>query len=994
MASDRAQILIAAIDQTKAAFASVKGNLEGLSGAASKVNAVLAGLGAALSVAGLVAAGKAALETADDLSKLSQKTGISVESLSLLKPIAEQSGTSLEGLANGLKKLATAMVAAAGGSQEQADVFARLGVSVKDAAGQIRPTEAVLMDLADAFAAMPDGAEKSALAVKLFGKNGVELIPFLNQGRAGIEQLKQQFKALGLEISGDTAKAAEKFNDTLDTVKQALHGVAMKVAEAALPTLQQLADALVALASHGEVIMDGVRVLGEILVSVLAVKGVAAVAKLIESVGLLKATFTRFLPVLAAVAAWEMGRGIVNLVQGVRETNRAFDDLARQNAQIDQLDVALQELAATGTVSVKTQMALAALAAERLKAALPGTAEALRAINGAATQAGETIKTALEAETKKATETVKQLGDSYKQVAADIKAIWDGRIAEVESNYKRQEAAAQTAAHSESAAIRDSAQILLAAEREKLAAVTAGATQMEAAWQRTYGQAVALARTAGQDVAAIERQAVDARVNLYGQLETAYRATVDRLIAEEQRHLNAAKAAEEARLNLKLSVEDRIRELGRKGVDDYSAYQDRLRQIDEKQAQAQAALAAGNYEQARKLAEESIALAERSASAVTRQVEQNGKSVTLTLVTESQAAATAIGQIKESAGIADAALKGLGDAHKQAASAAGAGADEAKRALASVSEELDKLRQQLLTQDKLKLDVDLSGAQAGLDKLQALMAAQQWVATIQADTKVAKAALDELKADTSNLTLVAKVEADTAKVMADIDKLKSTLAGSGVTIPALVSFDQPRSQLAAFAQDARTVLDAPTTATHTPQMNLSAFHAALSELLRPTSSVHTIYVQRVQTNAQGGLIQRFAEGGQAIAEGFKRGFARVTGRILGPGTETSDSVPALLSHGEFVVRAGSVRKFGEGFFAALNAGFLPHAFPNTPRFAAGGAVSNAVGQATMGGSTSTVPAHDVVDLRFHIGGKPHTVQSSRDTAMQLANALRELSRGS
>ena len=39
------------------------------------------------------------------------------------------------------------------------------------------------------------------------------------------------------------------------------------------------------------------------------------------------------------------------------------------------------------------------------------------------------------------------------------------------------------------------------------------------------------------------------------------------------------------------------------------------------------------------------------------------------------------------------------------------------------------------------------------------------------------------------------------------------------------------------------------------------------------------------------------------------------------------------------------------------------------------------------------PARDVIDLRFNVGGKAHTVQSSRQTAMQLAQALRELSRG-
>jgi hypothetical protein len=177
-------------------------------------------------------------------------------------------------------------------------------------------------------------------------------------------------------------------------------------------------------------------------------------------------------------------------------------------------------------------------------------------------------------------------------------------------------------------------------------------------------------------------------------------------------------------------------------------------------------------------------------------------------------------------------------------------------------------------------------------------------------------------------------------------------------------------------------------ATHTVQPDLNQYRAAVSELLRPTSSTHTIYVTKVYTNAQGGLIQKLAEGGQAIST-VAEGFRRMSGRIFGPGTETSDSVPALLSHGEFVIRAASVRKFGEAFFASLNAGFLPA----MPRFAAGGAVGNAVSQVAMMAGDNSAPDRDVVDLRFHVGGKPHTVQSSRETAMQLAQALRELSRG-
>jgi hypothetical protein len=74
---------------------------------------------------------------------------------------------------------------------------------------------------------------------------------------------------------------------------------------------------------------------------------------------------------------------------------------------------------------------------------------------------------------------------------------------------------------------------------------------------------------------------------------------------------------------------------------------------------------------------------------------------------------------------------------------------------------------------------------------------------------------------------------------------------------------------------------------------------------------------------------------------------------------------------------------------SINAGFLPA----MPRLAVGGMVAGAAMQAVMESAPSAAPSRDVVDLRFHVGGKSHTVQSSRETAMQLSQALRELSRG-
>ncbi|HEY7821205.1 MAG TPA: hypothetical protein VIG24_00125, partial [Acidimicrobiia bacterium] len=60
--------------------------------------------------------------------------------------------------------------------------------------------------------------------------------------------------------------------------------------------------------------------------------------------------------------------------------------------------------------------------------------------------------------------------------------------------------------------------------------------------------------------------------------------------------------------------------------------------------------------------------------------------------------------------------------------------------------------------------------------------------------------------------------------------------------------------------------------------------------------------------------------------GFSRG-----GLVAGRGGPMADSIPAMLSRGEFVVRAQAVNSFGPDFFAALNRGINPLAGMDAPR---------------------------------------------------------------
>lgn len=287
MVSNRAQLLITAVDETRGAFDSIKRNLGDLGNVARSLGGLLSGLGVAVSAAGLASMVKSSLESADSLSKLSQRVGITVESLSTLIPAADLSGVSAEKFEGGLRKLATRMLEAATGSDEAARGFAAIGIAVKNQDGTLRATDQVLLDLADRFKAMPDGAEKTALAVGLFGKSGADIIPFLNQGREGVGALTAELQALGVQIGGETAAQAEVFNDSLAKVRLAIASIGNRILEAFLPAMNAMANGMVDSAKQGgtlRAVLDGIVLALKVLALGAATVGKAFVA-LGEAIG-------------------------------------------------------------------------------------------------------------------------------------------------------------------------------------------------------------------------------------------------------------------------------------------------------------------------------------------------------------------------------------------------------------------------------------------------------------------------------------------------------------------------------------------------------------------------------------------------------------------------------------------------------------------------------------------------------------------------------------
>lgn len=241
MANPITQIIITAVDKTKAAFASAKGGLDSIGNTAASMRDMLANLFVGLSVVGFIGAMRRSIDSMDDASKSARAAGTSVEKFSALTYAAGQSGAGPDVLKKSLIGLSTSLDDAKDGTGLAAEAFQRLNIDPK----QFKDPADALLVLADRFSSMPDGIDKTALAAAIFGKRiGPDLIPLLNEGSDGITRMTDQAAQLGLVLKNETTVAAEEFNDSLDRLKESGNGIGITIASKILPSLSQYASAL------------------------------------------------------------------------------------------------------------------------------------------------------------------------------------------------------------------------------------------------------------------------------------------------------------------------------------------------------------------------------------------------------------------------------------------------------------------------------------------------------------------------------------------------------------------------------------------------------------------------------------------------------------------------------------------------------------------------------------------------------------------------------
>lgn len=188
----------------------------------------------------LIEFGRQHSEVAQQINNMAQQTGLSVTEVSRWQAITASAGVSSSSLSTAINQLSRNLAAARSGAKEQSEAFAELGINTNEAMTQ----QQLLLAVADRFRVMPDGPEKTAMAMRLLGRSGTELIPVLNAGSAALIAQGQAASESGAAITDAYVQAGLQVNDSLNQMDQATQGLSNTLFTALSPAITATAQGL------------------------------------------------------------------------------------------------------------------------------------------------------------------------------------------------------------------------------------------------------------------------------------------------------------------------------------------------------------------------------------------------------------------------------------------------------------------------------------------------------------------------------------------------------------------------------------------------------------------------------------------------------------------------------------------------------------------------------------------------------------------------------
>jgi hypothetical protein len=302
------------------------GLAQGFSALAASVTALinpftlaLAGITAFAAGATAVARGLISLEDrVERLGRLANQLGVSFEFVQTLEEAGRRADVSIEQLSGSFARLQNTLAGADEESKKAQAALSRLGVSVQDF-GALSEQQRIDL-IGERLAAIEDPAERSAAAIALFGRSGVQLLPFFNELGGAAEDIQ----TFGAALSDTDRTAFAGLGAAFDQVGVALTGLGQSVLLPFVGIVEGVAKAFSGLINIVTVVAQTIgTVLGPVLDAIGSAFGVFGDA-VNGTIGFFRSFFSTAEE--TATATGKTAEAVTRTAEEVKAFDKAFAD--------------------------------------------------------------------------------------------------------------------------------------------------------------------------------------------------------------------------------------------------------------------------------------------------------------------------------------------------------------------------------------------------------------------------------------------------------------------------------------------------------------------------------------------------------------------------------------------------------------------------------------------------------------------------------------------
>ena len=194
---------------------------------------------------GAFALGTEAATAAAEASKFASMVGLSTGNWQEYAGAATMAGMEADELASLMLTLQERAVNATRGEKGDIEMLQLMGISAKNAKGELKNADTLLLELADRVKKMREAGEMGKAAGimnQLGGEEGARLLDLLKNGREGLLAMRKEARELGLVLSDEALESALEYGSAINRVKATFRGLGLALGKTFLPSLTKLLD--------------------------------------------------------------------------------------------------------------------------------------------------------------------------------------------------------------------------------------------------------------------------------------------------------------------------------------------------------------------------------------------------------------------------------------------------------------------------------------------------------------------------------------------------------------------------------------------------------------------------------------------------------------------------------------------------------------------------------------------------------------------------------